>query len=139
MAISILVVISYLLVLFTLGGCISGRTNIKYGPNGPPAGSKTLKRIKVGKTTKAWLLSTLGQPSSESQTPEGTEVLKYHYVRKVDSSFEIEPFLDFDDEKEEHTTFYFEIKDGIVTRFWKDKRRADSNGGFCKLSPFVAK
>jgi hypothetical protein len=121
MVVSVSLVISYLLVMVILVGCISGRTNIKYGPNGPPAGSKTLKQIKVGETSKAWLISALGEPSSESKTPEGTEVLKYHYVKEVDSSFEISPFLDFDDEKEEHITLYFEIKDGIVTRFWKDK------------------
>jgi hypothetical protein len=121
MVVSTLLVISYLLVMVILVGCISGKTNIKYGPNGPPVGSKTLKQIKVGQTTKAWLISTLGQPSSESKTPDETEVLKYHYVKEVDSSFEISPFLDFDDEKEEHITFYFELKDGIVTRFWKDR------------------
>jgi len=121
MAISILVGFSNLLILFTLDGCISGRTNIKYGPNGPPAGSATLRQIKVGKTNKAWLLSTLGEPSSESKTPDGTEILKYNYVKKVDSSFAIEPFLDLHDEKEEHTTLYFGIKDGIVINFWKDK------------------
>ena len=121
MTISISLLTSYLLALSILSGCISGRTNIKYGPNGPPAGSATLKQIKVGETSKAWLLSTLGGPSSESKTPDGTEILKYNYVKKVDSSFAVSPFLDLDDEKEEHTTFYFEIKDGVVTNFWKDK------------------
>ena len=111
----------HLLTLLIVGGCVSGRTDISYGSQGPAVGRETLKKVKTGETTKEWLVSTLGEPSSESGTPEGIEILKYCYTKKIDSSFAISPFLDLDNKKEEHTTLYFELKDGVVTKFWKEK------------------
>jgi len=121
MVTTISAIILNLLILFVLSGCISGRSDISYGSKGPAVGAETLRQVKLGETSKEWLLCTLGEPSSERGTSEGREILKYQYTKKVDSSFEISPFLDLDDKKEEHTTLYFEVKDGVVTNFWKEK------------------
>ena len=101
-------------------GCISGRSDIDYGSKGPAVGYKTLKQIKPNITTKEWVLAALGEPSCESGTAEGTEILKYEYVKKIDSCFSISPFLALHDKKTEHKNIYFEVKDGIVTKLWKD-------------------
>jgi hypothetical protein len=107
---------------FVLSGCISGRSDVSYGPKGPVVGGETLRQIKVGVTSKEWLLGTLGEPTSETQTPDGTEILKYVYTKKVDSDLDVFIFLDFDDRREECTVLYFEITDGIVSRYWKEER-----------------
>ena len=111
-----------LCVLSTLvvTGCISGRSDVRYGPKGPPVGHETIRQIKAGETSKEWVLGTFGAPTSETATPEGTEILKYVYTKDVDVDFSFCIFFDFDDKREERTVFYFEIKDGVVTRFWKE-------------------
>ena len=110
-----------LFVWLIMGGCVSSETDISYGSKGPAVGHETLRQIEVGKTTKDWLLATLGEPSSQNKTPEGMEILRYCYTKKVDREFELFLLLDLDDKKEQNTTLYFELKDGIVTKFWKEK------------------
>ncbi len=107
---------------FALSGCISGRSDVRYGSKGPAAGTDTLRQIQVGVTSKEWLLGTLGEPTSHSQTPEGTEILRYVYTKTVDSDFSAFLLLNFDDKREERTVLYFEITDGIVTRYWREQR-----------------
>jgi len=107
---------------FVLSGCISSRSDVSYGAKGPIVGGETLRQIKAGVTSKEWLLGTLGEPTSETQTPDGTEILKYVYTKKVDSDLDVFIFLDFDDRREERTVLYFEIADGIVSRYWKEER-----------------
>ncbi len=107
---------------FVLTGCISSRSDVRYGDKGPAVGSDTLRQIEVGSTSKEWLLGTLGEPTSETQTPEGTEILKYVYTKKVDSDLNAFLVLSFDDQREERTVLYFELTNGIVTRYWKEQR-----------------
>ncbi len=120
MVVSTSVVVLCVAAALVLTGCISGRSDVSYGPKGPAVGAETLRQIRVGCTSKGWVLGTLGTPSSETATPEGTEILKYVYTKKVDSNFDAFLFLDFDDEREERTTYYFEITNGTVTKFWKE-------------------
>ncbi len=120
MGVSIGLVVAYVLIGAFLSGCISGRSDVSYGPKGPAVGPETTRQIEIGSTSKEWVLGTFGAPSTETATPEGTEILKYVYTKKVDSDFDAFLFLSFDDEREERTVYYFEIKDGIVTRFWKE-------------------
>lgn len=105
-----------------LSGCISSRSDVRYGEKGPVVGGETLRQIRVGVTSREWLLGTLGEPTSETQTPNGTEILKYVYTKKVDSDLDVFIFLDFDDKREERTVLYFEIADGVVSRYWKEER-----------------
>ncbi|MCP4592494.1 MAG: outer membrane protein assembly factor BamE [bacterium] len=120
MGASIGLVVLCVLLGVVLSGCISGRSDVSYGPKGPAVGAETLRQIKVGCTSKEWVLGTLGTPSSETATPEGTEILKYVYTKKVDSNLDAFLFLDFDDKREERTTYYFEVTNGTVTKFWKE-------------------
>lgn len=103
-----------------LSGCISGRSDVSYGPEGPAVGHETIRQVKVGQTSKEWVLGTLGAPTSETATPEGTGILKYVYTKNIDSDIDVFLFLEFDDKREERTVYYFEIADGIVTKFWKE-------------------
>lgn len=109
-----------LLALLALSGCVSSHSDVTYGSTGPAVRGDTLRQIKVGRTTKEWLLGTLGEPSRTSGTSDGTEVLTYVYTKKVDSRFDFCPFLDTHDRREEQTVYVFELKDGVVTKFWKE-------------------
>jgi hypothetical protein len=115
-------VIGLLLALAALGlaGCVSSHSDVTYGPTGPVVRGETLRQIKIGRTSKEWLLGTLGEPSRTSGTPDGTEILTYVYTKKVDSRFDFCPFLDTHDRREDQITYVFELRDGIVTRFWKE-------------------
>ena len=120
MAVSGSIVVLCGMLGIVLAGCISGRSDVSYGPKGPAVGHETLRQIEVGQTSKEWVLGTLGTPTSETATPEGTEILKYVYTKKVDVDFSFCIFFDFDDKREERTVYYFEIANGIVTKFWKE-------------------
>ena len=102
-----------------LTGCISARSDVRYGPKGPSIGHETIRQVQAGQTSKEWVLGTLGAPTSEAATPEGTEILKYVYTKKTDVDFRFCIFFDIDETSEQQTVYYFEIADGVVTRFWK--------------------
>ena len=53
-----------------LTGCISGRSDVSYGPKGPAVTGKTLKHVRCGQTSKEWVIGTLGAPTSETATAE---------------------------------------------------------------------
>jgi hypothetical protein len=78
-------------------------------------------KIQNGITTKSWLVSILGRPYEERETPEGTQILKYRYLKKVDNGIAMEPFFSVGEKKEVYITLYFEVIDGIVTNFCKVK------------------
>ena len=66
--------ILYILTALVLSGCICAGSSIEYGPKGPPIGNSTISQIKPGETTKAWVLSLLGDPRAVREMPDGTEV-----------------------------------------------------------------
>ncbi|MHC4521249.1 MAG: hypothetical protein ACYTAS_21855 [Planctomycetota bacterium] len=120
MGASIGLLVLCVLSVFVVSGCISARSDVRYGPKGPAAGHETIRQIKEGQTSKEWVLGTFGAPTSETTTPEGTEILKYVYTKKIDADLTFCIFFDFDDRREERTVYYFEIADGVVTKFWKE-------------------
>jgi hypothetical protein len=105
-----LVVTSVLLV-----GCVVSDSDVRY----TGIADETLKQIQCGKTTRDQLVATFGEPSEQHVTDEGTEVLSYKCTRKQDSSLVVLPFVIVDDEKETEHTVSFELKDGVVQRYWK--------------------
>jgi len=110
-----------LLALLSVPGCVHSSSDARYGPEGPAPDKQTSRQIKPGETTEAWLLSTLGHPPNRRPTDDGKTILKYHYSKKTDSSFVLAPFLHRQDQETEYTNHYFEVKDGLITKFWKGK------------------
>jgi hypothetical protein len=122
-----LIVIAGLVVVFAGGitlltGCVSNHSSTSYQPQDPAIGQASLKAIKAGKTTKDELLGIFGAPSGQSASADGTETLKYNYGKNKSGNFEVWPFVDLHDNKEEHMTICFEIKNGVVTKYWKEPR-----------------
>jgi len=102
-------------------GCISSRSDVTYGAKGPAVPSSTLRQIKCGQTSKAWLLGVMGEPTRAARTSADTEVLTYEYTKTVDSDLNFFIFFDADNRREERTVHVFEVTDGIVTKHWKER------------------
>jgi hypothetical protein len=119
------IVVASLVVVLTCGitlfsGCVHSSSSTHYQPQDPAIGQASLKAIKAGKTTKDELLGIFGAPSGQSASADGTEMYKYNYGKNKSGSFEFWPFVDLHDNKEERMTICFEVKNGVVTKCWKE-------------------
>jgi hypothetical protein len=103
--------------LLPVAGCFIWNSDVSYGDKGAPLSGTTLKQIECGTTTKAWLLATLGEPSEQSTTDTGDELLKYKYSKNQESNV-VMPFVIVNDEKKNQQTVYFQVKDDIVQKYW---------------------
>jgi len=108
------------LSILPLAGCLVYSGDVKYGEKGKAPTAHTLDQIQSGTTTKDWVLATLGDPSRQSTTKDGTELLEYQYTRKKDNSFVLCPFVFINDDAEDRQTLFFEIENGVVTNYWKE-------------------
>jgi outer membrane protein assembly factor BamE (lipoprotein component of BamABCDE complex) len=102
----------------TLTGCLvmSGSDEKREGKYVSPA---TFEQIKPGKTTQAWVEATLGDPTKKTKAND-TEVWKYEYTEKRESSGAIFLIFGGTSKKQVSNAAYVELKDGIVTNAWRD-------------------
>ena len=101
-----------------LVGCVATRSDVHY----TGVDNSQLRQIERGKTTKDWLVTALGEPTEQSMTEEGTEILRYKCTEKRDNQFVLfPPPIVIDDKKEIEHTIVFKLKDGIVQRHWKER------------------
>ena len=103
--------------LLSVAGCFIWNSDVRYGDKGAPLSGTTLKQIECGKTTRDWLMVTLGKPSEQSTTDAGVELLKYKYSKTQESNV-VMPFVIVNDEKKNEQTVYFQVKDGVVQKYW---------------------
>ena len=99
------------------GGCFSATSDRSI--SGPTVGAETLDRVQPGRTTREWLITTLGKPTAVSAGTDGAEILKYESTETVHNHTQ---FL-LSSAREKITTarrHFFEVKDGIVRRHWSD-------------------
>ena len=98
-------------------GCVVCQTDEQY----TGIENDTLKQVKCGQTTRDWVIETFGEPSEQILTDDGGEILKYKCVRKKDNQFVMfPPPIVISDEKDVEHTVAFEVRDGIVQRYWKE-------------------
>ncbi len=104
-------------MLVLMGGCVVCQVDEQY----TGVEDKMLKEIECGQTTREWLVDTFGEPTEEFVTDEGSEILRYKCVKKKDNQFVMfpPPIVIRDDKQVEHFVA-FEVKDGIVQRYWKE-------------------
>lgn len=101
-----------------LVGCVATRSEVHY----TGVENSQLRQVERGKTTKDWLVTVLGEPTEQSMTEEGTEILRYKCTEKRDNQFVLfPPPIVIDDKKEIEHTVVFKLKDGIVQRHWKER------------------
>jgi hypothetical protein len=113
----IALVVSLLAMLALVGGCVVCQVDEQY----TGVEDKALTEIECGQTTRDWLVETFGEPTELVLTDEGSEILRYKCVRRKDNQFVMfpPPIVIKDDKKVEHVVA-FEVKDGIVQRYWKE-------------------
>jgi outer membrane protein assembly factor BamE (lipoprotein component of BamABCDE complex) len=82
----------------------------------------TLNQVETGVTTEAWVRATLGAPSEETVVEDYNHVRILRYDHVVEKSEGGAVFLLFagGSDKRTVTRSYFEITNGVVTKFWKE-------------------
>ena len=120
------VLASLLLTSFVLaaGGCLVVSAK-DISESGVAVSSNTFDQIVPGQTTEAWVVATLGQPDDRTivEGAEHTSILKYRHV--VDREEDGAVFLIFagSSRTKRQSTTYFEIVDGVVSRYWVERAR----------------
>jgi len=101
-----------------LAGCVISDSSVRYSG----VENSQLRQIKQGITTKDQLVEIVGEPTEQSMTDDGAEILKYKCTTTKDNQFVMfPPPIVIDDKKETEHTIVFKIRDGIVQRHWKEK------------------
>jgi hypothetical protein len=118
-----MVCVAAVLCILPLGGCVIYDSGVSYSGKGEPLSDNTLDQLECGTTTKDWVLATLGEPSHESTTADGTEILEYRYGKKCDNHFVFLPFVMIHGGDENKQTVYFEVSDGVVTNYRRETSR----------------
>jgi hypothetical protein len=110
--------VSLAVTVVLLVGCMVGDSNVHY----TGVEDQALKEIVCGQTTKNQLLAKFGEPSEQSTKEDGSEILKYKCTKKIKKSFVLlPPVIVTNDETTIEHIVAFEVKDGIVKRYWKER------------------
>ncbi len=112
-------IVSLAILLVASPGCTVISSNSTTTQSGTKVSDETLVQLELGKTTKDWLIATLGAPTSATQVDEHTEILKYTSSRTTKQSGGLIVVLHANSETKEKETVYFEIHDGVLKRYWK--------------------
>ena len=109
--------VSLLAMSVLMAGCVVYDADEQY----TGVENKMLKEIECGQTTRDWLVETFGEPTELLMTDDGREILRYKCVKKKDNKFVMfpPPIVIKDDKQVEHV-MAFEVKDGVVQRYWKE-------------------
>ncbi|MCF3648933.1 hypothetical protein [Synoicihabitans lomoniglobus] len=96
--------------------------------SGNRVSTETLNKVQPGVTTESWLVATLGEPSRKDQVDPGTKILRYtsKHVTRIDT--ELLLVLDTSSRKEDITTVFFEIQDGVLSRYWSENEKSSHRG-----------
>ncbi len=108
--------VSLLVASVLLVGCMVCKTDEQY----TGIADVTLQGIRCGQMTKDQLVARLGEPAEQHRTDDGTEVLKYKCTKKKDNAFVLFPIVVVKDDKKTEYTVAFEVRDGVVRRYWKE-------------------
>lgn len=101
-----------------LSGCLVGTTS-QVRRDGAYVAEDTLRKIEPGKTDKAWVLATLGEPSERNQLDAGHELWKYSCKETRNSSGYVFLIFGGDDHKVTQEKVFVEMQDGVVTKSWR--------------------
>ena len=109
--------VALLAVSVLVVGCVVCETDEQY----TGIENEALKEVECGQTTRDWVVEKFGEPSEQILTDKGSEILKYECIRKKDNKFVMfPPPIVIRDDKDVKHTVAFEVRDGIVQRYWKE-------------------
>jgi outer membrane protein assembly factor BamE (lipoprotein component of BamABCDE complex) len=117
-----------LVASLSLGGCVVMANSHKtYECKGRFVGQKTLDQVEPGETTKEWVLAVFGEPTETKVASDDTDILHYRYVERKHDSLAVLVLIAADNNTRDQRDLYFEIKDGVVRKFWQTS--TSSSGG----------
>ncbi len=115
---------SALAACVAMGGCLaSGSSSVR--TSGQHVSDETLALIEPRSSTERELLDLLGPPSRTMHHHDGRTVHAYAYSMDARSSGSVFLIAAGSSRTRVERTTYFEIQDGLVTRFWTDGPRND--------------
>jgi outer membrane protein assembly factor BamE (lipoprotein component of BamABCDE complex) len=115
---SALLLAALALLPFVAGGCLVTSDSSEHR-SGNYVADSTFDQIRPGKTTEGWVDATLGKPTSVSHLADGTDIWKYSYTERRDSSGAVFLIFGGSSSSEKTHTAFVEIKDGIVRNAWR--------------------
>jgi outer membrane protein assembly factor BamE (lipoprotein component of BamABCDE complex) len=105
------------LVPINMGCLVGGHSKVKQ--EGTYVAESTLNHIQPGKSTAAFVLATLGQPTEKAEMAPGHQLWKYSYKETKDSSgYVLFVFGGAGSEVKKQQVFV-ELENGVVTRTWR--------------------
>lgn len=79
-------------------------------------------RIERGSTSASWVRANFGEPDRRITYEDGAELWRYSNRRTTDSQISLFLLFDIDVERDHTDTLTLEVRDGIVTDHWVEKR-----------------
>ncbi|NKC01133.1 MAG: hypothetical protein GKR90_21920 [Pseudomonadales bacterium] len=107
------------LTLF-MTACVSYEAS-RNSASGSFADRAILDRIVPGETTSSWLIQQTGEPDTIQQTSLDVEVWQYSSVTQSTTRVRALPLVAVQLSDQTRTVFHFEIKDEVVTQFWREQ------------------
>jgi len=80
------------------------------------------ERIVAGQTESSWVRTTFGAPDRVSTYDDGTEVWRYRNSSSSESRVGLFLLFRINIDREEVETLALEIRDGVVTDHWVERR-----------------
>jgi outer membrane protein assembly factor BamE (lipoprotein component of BamABCDE complex) len=110
--------LSIVLAATLLPACIIN-ANSHTTRSGKYISTETIQRVEAGKDAE-YVLAVLGDPSSKQVLSDGTEIWKWSYRERRNSSGGVFLLVSSDKTTETERSTYVEMKDGKVARAWQD-------------------
>jgi outer membrane protein assembly factor BamE (lipoprotein component of BamABCDE complex) len=109
--------IAAILPLLTMTGClISSTSNVTH--TGVSVSDASWAQIVPGKSAD-FVTAVLGEPTSKQKLDDGTEIWKWTYTERTDSSGAVFLIFGGTSTQENSHTAFVELKDGVVTNHWR--------------------
>jgi len=115
--------IKFMLSLFyvlLLSSCsiVERKTEVIYTADDKRVPEKIINSVRVGKTTKEWLVENLGEPNKVEENEQGMEDYLYEYTKNTGSYTSV--FLIYSAESKEQitVTVHFEFDADILKKYW---------------------
>jgi outer membrane protein assembly factor BamE (lipoprotein component of BamABCDE complex) len=105
-------------LLIAGAGCLVGVSS-NDSRTGNYVAQNTINQIQPNQTTRGWVAGIIGEPTSKVKVDEATEVWKYSYNEKHESSGAVFLIFGGSNVKETSHALFIEFHGDLVSRFWQ--------------------
>ena len=106
------------LAVSVLPGCLINTHN-STTVSGRDVSPSTMAQIEPGVTKEEFVMATLGPPTTRTVLEDGSEVWKYEYRKKTQSSGRVFLLFNGDNYSEKDGAVFVILKDGVVQKTWR--------------------